>query len=57
MKDNHSNDESIKIVTAAAVTLAMGKGGGMLAEKLTDESINTYHQLTQSLHQHIRSHV
>ena len=45
------------VVTAAAVTLAAGKVGGMLAEKLTDESRNTYHQLTQSLHEHIRSHV
>ena len=56
MKDNHSNDESIKIVTAAAVTLAAGKAGGFAGEKVTDYSRKTYH-FAQSLHEHIPSHV
>ena len=56
MKDNHFIDESIKIVTAAAVTLAAGKVGGMLGEKATDLSRGTYHT-TQTLYEHIRSHV
>ena len=44
------------VVTAAAVTLAMGKGGGMLAEKLTDGSRYMYHHV-QALYEHMQGHV
>ena len=44
------------VVTAAAVTLAMGKAGDFAGEKLTDLSRSTYHT-AQTLYEHIRSHV
>ena len=44
------------VVTAAAVTLAAGKVGGIAGEKLTDGSRYMYHHV-QALYEHMQGHI